>query len=123
MRQQLVAAESAEHGEYAGHLRVGERRVQVGDPRRHRRGLEVVTLVDVIAERQPQAQDREAGVDDGAVIVLGHERAAEGGRHHAYGVAAAELARDERAGRDHRVIVPRTPGFRVTRFRKSCFLR
>jgi hypothetical protein len=65
-------------------------------------------LVDVVAERHPQAQSGETGVEHRAVIVLGHERSAAGGRYHTDGVTAAELARDERARRNHRVIVPRT---------------
>lgn len=37
VRKQLVAVEAADHGEDAGHLRVGEGRVQIADPRGHRR--------------------------------------------------------------------------------------
>jgi hypothetical protein len=92
VRKQLVAVETADHSEDAVHLRVGERRVQVRHPRRHRRGFEVVSLIDVVPEGQPQPQGGKANIDHAAVIVLGHERAAASWRHHPYRVAAVKLA-------------------------------
>ena len=77
--KQLVAVEPADHCEDARHLRIGEGRVQVRDPRSHRRGFEVVSLIDVLGEGQPQAQGGKASIDHAAVIVLGHELAAAAG--------------------------------------------
>lgn len=101
MREQLVAVEPPDDREDACHLGVGERCVQVRDPRSYRRGVEFVALVNVAAEGQAETQRGEALLDQDAVIVLAHEAAAAGRRHHSHGVAAAELTRDDRVGRCH----------------------
>src|SRR5215469_10866782 len=100
--KQLVAVEPADHGQDASYLRVGERRVQIFDPRGHRRGVEVISLIDVLGESQPQPQRGETVVDEAAVIVLRYERTAPSWRHHANGVASTKLARDDRARLSHR---------------------
>ena len=73
VRQQLVAVEPADDRHDALHLRIGERGMQISDPRLDRRRVEVVAFVDMVSERESKTEVSEAGLDQLAVVVLQHQ--------------------------------------------------
>jgi len=111
MRQQFVAVEAADHRQDGAHRLVGERIVEVGYPRGHRRRVAFVAFVDVRAVGQGEPHRGEAPFDDGGMIVFADHGAGAGGGDDTYLVTGPQLGRinDVHAGQTNRSGWPAQP--------------
>ena len=96
VRQQLVAVEAADHGQDPLHRRIGEGGMKVIDARGDGRGVEVVPLVDVVAEGERQPHLGEPVRDQPGMVVLHHQGTTPRGGDDPDRVPGTELRRIDR---------------------------